>query len=214
MRVPLEPPPGLNDDDTTFTAPGTWADGSNVRFVKSHPETIGAWYKGGFTTLLTGTCRNIKTWTTTNGSVCLAFGTHSALQVWWNGALSTITPAGLATGSIDATGSSPGYGSGAYGSSTYSTPPSLAYCRTWSLDTWGQNLLACPRAGTLYQWLNDPLVAAAAVTNAPARIDGGILTTSERQVLAFGCNEEVSGNFNPLCIRGCDLEDLTDWTTT
>lgn len=92
-------------------------------------------------------------------------------------------------------------------------PASQAYARTWSLDTWGENLIACPRAGTLYRWQNDPAVAAAAVTNAPDEITA-ILTTPERQVLALGCDEEISGTFNPLCIRGCDLEDIDDWTTT
>jgi hypothetical protein len=38
--------------------------------------------------------------------------------------------------------------------------------------------------------------------------------TNERQVLSFGCNEEISTTFNPMCIRGSDLEDYTDWTTT
>jgi hypothetical protein len=41
-----------------------------------------------------------------------------------------------------------------------------------------------------------------------------MLVTQERQVLALGCNEEVSGLFNTRCIRGCDLEDYTSWTTS
>jgi hypothetical protein len=32
--------------------------------------------------------------------------------------------------------------------------------------------------------------------------------------MALGCNEEVSGVFNPLCIRWSDIEDYTDWTST
>jgi len=43
---------------------------------------------------------------------------------------------------------------------------------------------------------------------------GTILVTPERQLLAFGCNEEVSATYNPMCIRGSDIEDITDWTTT
>jgi hypothetical protein len=41
-----------------------------------------------------------------------------------------------------------------------------------------------------------------------------MLVTQERQVMALGCNEELSGTFNPLCIRWCDLEDFTDWTSS
>ena len=32
--------------------------------------------------------------------------------------------------------------------------------------------------------------------------------------MAFGCNEEASGVFNPRCIRFSDIEDPTDWTST
>ena len=212
MRVPLEPPAGLNDDDTTFASPGAWADGSNVRFVKGRPETIGPW-TAAFASTLTGVCRNAKAWTDNDGNVTLAFGTHSALQVYWGGRLYPITPTGLAAGSVDTPPSVPGYGNNAYGMGTYSMPASQACARTWSLDTWGENLIASPRGGTLYRWQNDPNVVAAAVANAPDEVTA-ILTTPERQVLALGCNEEVSGSFNPLCIRGCDLEDIDDWTTS
>jgi hypothetical protein len=212
MRIPLDPPPGLTDDDTTFATPGAWANGSNVRFVKGRPETIGPW-AAAFGTALTGVCRNLKAWTDSDGNVTLAFGTHSALHVYWGSRLYGITPAGLAAGAIDTATSVPGYGNNAYGLGTYSMPASQAYARTWALDTWGENLIACPRGGTLYRWQNDPNVAAAAVANAPDEITA-ILTTPERQVLALGCNEEVSGIFNPLCVRGCDLENIGDWTTT
>jgi len=212
MRVPLEPPPGLTDDDTTFATPGAWADGSNIRFAKGKAETIGPWFEA-FAPLLTGACRNILSWTDNDGNVTIAFGTHSALQVLWSGAIHSITPAGLTAGAIHSSGTAPGYGTGAYGTGTYSVPASQAFARTWSLDTWGENLLASPRGGTLYHWQNDPLETAAEVANAPDEITA-IATTIERQVLALGCNEEVSGLFNPLCIRGCDLEDIDDWTTT
>jgi hypothetical protein len=212
MRVPLQPPPGLVSDDSTFAAEGAWVDGSNVRFWEGRPQSIGAW-ESVFTDMLTGVCRNIKTWTINDGSRVMAFGTHSALQVYFAGTLSDITPAGLTTGTIDSSGDAPGYGTGAYGVGTYSNPESTYYPRTWSLDTWGENLVANPRGGKLYRWQNDPGVDAAEVANAPDEITC-ILVTPERQVLALGCTEEVSGDFNPLCIRGCDLGDIDDWTTS
>ncbi len=211
MRVALAPPPGINDDDTTFSSPGMWADANMIRFVKGRPETIGSFVEA-FGTALTGVCRNIKSWTESNGVLDIAFGTHSALMVYTGGALANITPSGLAAGSIDNSGSAPGYGTGAYGTGTYSVPASAFYARTWHLDTWGENLLASPRGGTLYQWENDPGTDAAVIANAPDEITA-ILTTAERQVLALGCNEEGTGLFNPLCIRWCNIEDLTDWTT-
>lgn len=211
MRVPLELPPGQISDDTPFASQGAYLTGSNVRFWQGKPETVGSW-ETVFNDLLTGVCRNIRSWTNNTGSRIIAFGTHSKLQVYFAGTLSDITPTGLTAGSIDSTGVSPGYGTGTYGTGTYSTPDSVYYPRTWSLYPWGQNLVANPRGGTLYLWENDPETAATEVTNAPDQITC-ILVTPERQVLAGGCNEETSGTFNPLCIRGCNIGDLTDWTT-
>lgn len=214
MRFPLEIPPGLSSDDTTFTSP-RWADGDNVRFWRGKPETIGGWTDalGGAT--LTGVCRNILPLGKTSGGSIMAFGTHSALQVWQGGALYDITPAGLAAGAIDSVsgGTGAGYGSGTYSTGTFGTPASVYYARTWALSTYGNYLIANPRGGTIYEWQGDTGVDAAAITNAPAIVTYA-LATPQRQVLAFGCNEESSGDFNPLCIRGSDIEDNTDWTTT
>ena len=43
MRVPLRIPPGLNADDTTYSAAGRWADCNCVRFDRDLPQTIGGW---------------------------------------------------------------------------------------------------------------------------------------------------------------------------
>ena len=47
-----------------------------------------------------------------------------------------------------------GYGSGTYGSGTYGSVVTgyETFARTWTLDKWGQNLLACPRQGQIYEW--------------------------------------------------------------
>lgn len=87
----------------------------------------------------------------------------------------------------------------------------------WSLGAWGDTLLAAPlsvanNGGPLYEQSGSS--NATEVTQSPNRIDAGILVTPERQVLAFATNEESSGSHNPLCIRGCDIEDYTDWTTS
>ncbi|MDB5692328.1 MAG: hypothetical protein JWO81_1391 [Alphaproteobacteria bacterium] len=76
---------------------------------------------------------------------------------------------------------------------------------------WGSTILVNPTDGSLYQ--QNGTAVATLITQAPVQITT-ILVTPERQVLALGCNEEVSGTFNALCIRGCDLEDFTNWTTT
>jgi hypothetical protein len=40
-----------------------------------------------------------------------------------------------------------------------------------------------------------------------------MLVAAQDQVFALGCNEEASGNFNPLCIRHSGIRDNTEWTT-
>lgn len=212
MRIEVALPPGIVSDETAFSSPGRWADSSNVRFHLGRPETIGGWARVT-TSTLTGVCRNALAWTDNDGATNIAFGNHSALQVLVGGTLYDITPSGLSSGSIDGAGG-PGYGTGTYGSGTYGTSSTPEwYARTWSLATFGEYLIANPRGSKLYVWNNNTANDATEITQAPDNINN-ILVTSERQVLAFGCNEEVSGNYNPMCIRGSDLEDYTSWTTS
>jgi hypothetical protein len=211
VRVGLDLPPGLISDDTTFATVGRWEDGSNVRFWRGKPQTIGGW-ADAIGSNLTGVCRNLLSWTGLSGVVNTAFGTHSALQVFTLGQLYDITPTGFTVGNISATGEV-GYGSGTYGSGAYGvTTPGANYALTWSLATYGEYLLANPRGQGLFVWNANVANDATKVDAAPDIITC-MLVTPERQVLAFGCNEEVSDTYNPLAIRGSDLEDYTDWTT-
>lgn len=214
MRVPVEIAPGLSSDDTTFATGSRWADGDGVRFWQGKPQVIGGFADALNGDSLGGVCRNMLAWTNTNSATAIAFGTHLTLELYYNGALYDITPAGLTAGAIDDTaGGTPGWGSGTWGSGTWGSGASTYYARTWSLSNYGNNLIACPRGGTIYEWTGTVANPATAVTNAPATVTYA-LVTPQRQLLAFGCNEEISGTWNPICIRGSDIEDITDWTTT
>ncbi len=59
----------------------------------------------------------------------------------------------LAPGQVDGIGGL-GFGTGGYGSGGYASASSglTFYPRTWSLAAWGQNLLANPRGGSIYEW--------------------------------------------------------------
>lgn len=217
-RVPLRLPPGLSLGDTKFAGAGGGYDGANVRFVGDDPkvapkpQVIGGWEKL-VTTALTGICRSVFPWTDNAGSLCVGFGTHLALQLWVGGILYTITPSGLAAGQINGTGGA-GYGTGAWDTGTYSSPSITDYFpRTWSFGAYGQSLIANPRGGTIYQWSNDTAAIALALSGAPANVTH-TLVTPQLQVMALGCNEESSGDFNPLCIRHSGVRDITTWTTS
>jgi len=187
MLMPFSPPPGLNSDDTAFAAEGRWADGNNVRFYNGKPQTIGGRSEQFTIPVSNGRCRAIMPFVR-SGNVTIAYG------------LATVgTAAKLYVGS-------------GLAAPADRTPAGLTNNEpNWSLATWGDTLLACPSGGTLYE--QSGTSTATAVTQAPDAITY-MLVTAQRQVLALGCNEEGSGTFNGLCIRGCDLEDYTDWTTS
>ena len=71
----------------------------------------------------------------------------------------------LAPGQADGIGGL-GFGTGAYGSGGYASATSglTYYPRTWSLDTWGQNLISNPRGGGIYEWAPN-VTASELVTN-------------------------------------------------
>lgn len=109
-----------------------------------------------------------------------------------------------------------GWGVGAWGAGTWGTPRTsniLLAPRTWSLDHWGEYLLASPRGGTLYEWDLSLNGRAVAVANAPAKITSFFISP-ERFVVALGTNEEFGGAFNPMLVRWCSQSDNTDWTAS
>lgn len=90
-RFSLDIPPGLVSHDTSYSTSPRWRAGSNVRFALGRPQTIGGW-ETLVDTALTGVCRTIFPWTDNDAVLNVAFGTHSALQVYIGGTLYTITP--------------------------------------------------------------------------------------------------------------------------
>lgn len=160
---------------------------------------------------------NTYTYTFTSAATSTATGGGASVVVTvptTGGGSPVIAPqVAFAAGEIDGTGST-GYGTGGFGVGGYGSPSTSDYFpRTWSLGAWGENLIANPRGGTIYAWTNDTGVVAAPLANAPREVTYTMVTPT-RQVMALGCSEEISGVFNPLCIRVSDTENNTDWTTS
>lgn len=218
MRRELTIRPGLQADDTpNAVGTGGLTVSSNMRSWRGQSQTIGGW-ESLTTDQLDGKCRGVHTWTDNEGEICIAFGTNTNLYIWRGGALHDITPAsGFTPGNADGLGGR-GWGTGAYGAGFYGLPSDeVFFPLTWSLDNYGENLIACPRGQTIFQldhaaFLADFNTNAVAITGAPASVQV-IVVTRGRQLVAYGCNEEVSGDINPRAIRWTDTEDLTDWTT-
>jgi hypothetical protein len=83
----------------------------------------------------------------------------------------------------------------------------------WSLDNWGENLLACPVNGGIYQWVpgaGNPV--STIIPEAPPVNDGFFVAMPQRQIVAWGST--FSGIQDPLLVRWCDVEDYFVWAGT
>lgn len=110
-----------------------------------------------------------------------------------------------------------GYGIGPYGGGGYGTgiPPATGTgtpinAIDWTLDNWGQTLIACPLNGPVYQW--DPTSGnptALIIPEAPSVNDGMFVAMPQRQIVTWGST--FNGIKDPLLIRWCDVNDYNAW---
>ena len=211
MYIPIKLPPGVYRNGTEYQSAGRWHDANLVRWYENTLRPVNGWRSKSASTV-TGACRAIITWRDNDADSYIGLGTHSklfAMDVL--GVLKDITPTGFTTGFIDAT-STTGYGKNLYGSFAYGVPRpdtgSADIATTWSLDTWGEYLVACSNYdGKIYEWqlgFATPTLAAV-ITNAPVS-NTAILVTAERFLFALG----ASGN--PRKVKWCDQENNTQWT--
>lgn len=114
-----------------------------------------------------------------------------------------------------------GYGTGPYGREGYGnarTGSTLVLgIRTWSLDTWGEDLLACPRGGAMYWWDRSKGTGTRAAPfggDAPPTNEAMIVSQRDRHVIALGAFDYFNDKFDPLLIRWSSTEDLNDWVPT
>lgn len=119
----------------------------------------------------------------------------------------------LAPGQVDGLAGT-GYGVGGYGLGPYGSPNTdfSLYPRTWKLDHWGQNLIAIPRGGNIFEWAPNTANDASIIATAPTSVIGGFVTP-ERMILVYGCKDDSSA-FDPMLVRWCDQEDNTDWASS
>ena len=307
--------PGIVRDTTDYTNEGGWRDGDKIRFRMGSPETIGGWTRYTSSTFL-GTCRDIHSWTSLNGTNFISAGTNLKLYVLDGNVPIDITPIRAATsagdvtfaatngsktitvadtnngvflndfvtfsgaaslgGSITATvlnkeyqvtsvinansytvesavaaasgdsgngGSSvvgtyqintgldssatgSGWGAGTWSRGTWGSSADVsipgAQLRLWSMDNFGEDLLANVRGGGIFYWNTSAGTASRAVnitsvsgSNQPQAANIVLVSERDRHVIAFGCDPQGDpGNLDPLTIRFSDQESFTDWAAT
>jgi len=84
----------------------------------------------------------------------------------------------------------------------------------WSLDNFGEDLLAARQGGNLIHWdANASLapVRSSIVGTAPSKINSIVISPNDRHVIALGTEEFATSVFNPLLVRWSDQEDYANW---
>ena len=140
----------------------------------------------------------------------LATSTASASENGGNAQINYLLATGSAVDLYPA-----GYGEGAYGSGAYGEGSGSGFTalRQWSLDHFGQDLIANPSGGGLYYWA-PPNIAPAVVLSVTAPTECLAMCVMSQAQIILACGAESSGTLYPTLVRWCDEADFTDWTPT
>lgn len=207
--IPLNIPKGQYRNGTEYQSQGRWRDINLVRWHEDALRPIGGWRQRSSVSL-GGVARSMLAWEENDGLRWIAAGTYDSLYVInANGTATEITPTGLTAGRVDASVNT-AFGGGFYGNEEYGVPrtdvDTVAAATTWSLQNWGEYLLAMSSDdGKLYEWQLNTASDAAIISNAPTDCTG-MMVTEERFVVCFGAGGD------PRKVQWSDQEDNTTWT--
>lgn len=207
--IPFTLPPGMYRNGTRLQARGRWAEGSLVRFYEGTIRPVGGWGQVNQAPL-TGRISALLSWKPISLAIAryLAIGTTSKLYAYDNATIFDITPVGLQIGRESST-EGVGYGGALYGRSAYGTPRAavgrVLEAGTWTLDTYGDSLIACATFdGRIYRWNLNTAQAAAPLANAPIN-NTGCFTSDEGFLVAFGADSD------PRRVQWSDQDNITTW---
>ena len=85
----------------------------------------------------------------------------------------------------------------------------------WSLDNYGEDLVACRRGGRIYYWNNtvqEDAPRAGFVTASPTVNNYILVSPNDRHLIAFGSTEFGTGNYNPMLVRWSDQNNYNNFT--
>ena len=207
--IPLKLPPGQYRNGTDLMSQGRWRDINLVRWHEDALRPVGGWRQRASVDI-NGVVRSMIAWEENDGLRQTAAGTYNNLYVInANGTATEITPSGLTAGRIDANINT-SYGGGFYGGEEYGLPradtQTILPATTWSLENWGEYLLAMSSDdGKLYEWQGNTATDAALIANAPTGCTG-MMVTEERFVVCFGAGGD------PRKVQWSEREDNTVWS--
>ena len=203
-----------------MTNPFTTAIGSSIVTVTqtNHGLSVG--------TFITFTNASAVGGITPNGTFTVLSVIDMNTYTFDSGTIATSTATGGGTvnyayqidaGAVD-TSVGLGWGINTYGLNGYGTPrPDRGviydYPRIWSLDTWGDDLVASPRDGSIYYWNHQNLPItniATIIPNAPLQTKTMAVWPEAQILVAFGCTT-IEGTYDPMCIRWSSVGDYTQW---
>lgn len=211
----FEIPPGNNDAISLYGwGAGTWSTPRKTAVMANNPFTS---TNGSTTVQVTYTGHGFSAGTDVSFENASAFN-----NITINGdyTIAAVTNANSFNITANTNANANGSGGGAnvtMGWNGWSTQADsngvVQIIRTWSLDKWGEDLLANPRDGGLYQWdvTNGLSTRAVAVTNAPSAIKCILVHPDARITSAYGCTDLATGVQDPLLIRWCSQEELDIW---
>jgi len=112
-----------------------------------------------------------------------------------------------------------GFGSGQWGMETWgdarSTSTNAISLRYWSLDHFGEDLVATHESGRIYKWVaaNGVGTRAVLISESPDYNDLVLVTNPDRHLIAFA-SAESAGDQDFMLVRWADQETTNDWTST
>jgi hypothetical protein len=184
----------------------------------AHGATVGDWVAiagaaavGGIT--LSG---EYAVTSVTSGSKYVIDAGVDAASTATGGGSSIVVTYEINNGGSD-TGFAYGWGTCTWGSGTWGTPRGdcstfRRKLRIWSLDNWGEDLVASPSEGAVYHWDRTlgPTSRAVLIPGAPSTNRRIIVSPQNRQLICLGASA-IDGSPDPLLIRVSDNEDFTDF---
>lgn len=90
---------------------------------------------------------------------------------------------------------------------------SLSSPNDWSLDNWGQDLIANRQGEPIYTWSpTSGFPIATILPNSPVVNEGAFVAMPQRQIIAYGSS--FTGIQDPLLVRWCDVQNYSSWIGT